>query len=519
MAKRGKYAAKDLETKVQVLREVERGQLSKTEIAAKYGIQKSTLSTYIKNRDAILSAHEKENMEPSRKRLRTSAHPDVENAVISWIKHVRSRNLPLSGPIIAAKARDFASQMGIEDFTASEGWLTRFKARHGLTFKSVCGERADVDEATCEQWLSGKLRELLAPYSLNDVFNADETALYYKLLPDKTITYKDDSCAGGKRSKERITVMACANASGTERCRLLVISKASKPRCFKGIRTFPVDYRANRKAWMTAEIFSDWVRTLDRKFASQGRQILLFVDNCTAHCEVQGLKAIRLAFLPKNTTAVLQPMDLGIIKNLKTLYRRHLLERILLCLDSDKAYNVDLLGAIHILANVWNSVKSQTIANCFRKCGFVESLVAEASADPALPSPEEPEDDDRLSNYDCAALPEGVTFQSYVNVDDGVETSGPLTDADIINAVWSSRVQPEDRAEPSDEDTDDTCHEPVPLPSASDVASALDATARYFSGEENADTALELVYKLQAMLTESRLKNRVQARITDYFRT
>ncbi|XP_064468658.1 tigger transposable element-derived protein 4-like [Ornithodoros turicata] len=296
MARRGNYAAKDLETKMQILRDVERGQDSKTEIAKNYGIKKSTLSTYIKNKGAIFSAHEKENMEPSRKRLRTSAHPNVEDAVITWIKHVRSRNLPLSGPIIAAKARDFASQMGIEDFTASEGWLTRFTARHGLTFRSVCGERADVDNATCEQWLSGKLRELLASYSLDDVFNADETVLYYKLPPNKTITYKDDSCAGGKRSKVRITVMVCANATGTERCRLLAIGKASKPRCFKGIRTYPVDYKANTKAWMTAKIFADWVRTLDRKFASQGRKILLFVDNCTAHCEVQGLKAIRLAF-------------------------------------------------------------------------------------------------------------------------------------------------------------------------------------------------------------------------------
>lgn len=514
MAKRGSYAAKDLDAKVQILQEVERGQNSKTEIAKKYGIKKSTLSTYIKNKDAIFAAHEKENIEPSRKRLRTSAHPNVEDAVISWIKHVRSRNLPLSGPIIAAKARDFAMQMGIEDFSASEGWLTRLKARHGLTFKSVCGERATVDEATCEQWLSGKLRDLLASYSLDDVFNADETALYFKLLPNKTITYKDDSCAGGKRSKERITVMLCANATGTERCRLLVIGKASKPRCFKGIRTYPVDYRANSKAWMTAEIFSDWVRALDRKFASQGRKILLFVDNCTAHCEVQGLKAIRLAFLPKNTTAVLQPMDLGVIKNLKTLYRRHLLERILLCLDNDKSYSVDLLGAIHILAAVWNSVKSQTIANCFRKCGFAEPSATEGSGDPQLHSAE---DENRLSSYDCAALPEGVTFQSYVSVDDGVETSGPLTDADIIDAVCSSRLEPEDCADLSDEDTDDTCQEPVPLPCASDVASALDTTARYFSGEENADAALELVQKLQAMLTESRFRKRVQLRITDYF--
>lgn len=52
---------------------------------------------------------------------------------ISGIKHLRSWNLLLSGPVTAAKARDFASQMGIEN-TVSKGWLTCFKACHELTF-------------------------------------------------------------------------------------------------------------------------------------------------------------------------------------------------------------------------------------------------------------------------------------------------------------------------------------------------------------------------------------------------
>lgn len=114
-----------------------------------------------------------------------------------------------------------------------------------------------------------------------------------------------------------------------------------------------------------------------------------------------------------------------------------------------------------------------------------------------------------LQNGDCE--------KSYVSVDDGVETSGPLTDADIIDAVCSGRSEPDGRADVTDDDSDDPSHEPVPLPSASDVASALDMAARYFSSEENADAALELVHKLQAALTESRSRKRLQARITDYF--
>lgn len=50
-------------------------------------------------------------------------------------------------------------------------------------------------------------------------------------------------------------------------------------------------------------------------------QIILMVDNCTAHCKMT-LNNIKLVFLPPNTTSVLQPMDQGVIKCLKGYYRK-----------------------------------------------------------------------------------------------------------------------------------------------------------------------------------------------------
>ena len=41
----------------------------------------------------------------------------------------------------------------------------------------------------------------------------------------------------------------------------------------------------------------------------------MFVDNCAAHPPVDKLCAVKLAFLPPNTTSKLQPMDQGIIYN------------------------------------------------------------------------------------------------------------------------------------------------------------------------------------------------------------
>lgn len=91
--------------------------------------------------------------------------------------------------------------MDIDDFAASEGWFWRFKMHHGLTFKNACGEKADADQATCDEWVPGQLREHLAGYALSEVFNADKTAVYFKLLPNKTIMFKNSTCVGVKEAK------------------------------------------------------------------------------------------------------------------------------------------------------------------------------------------------------------------------------------------------------------------------------------------------------------------------------
>ena len=59
---------------------------------------------------------------------------------------------------------------------------------------------------------------------------------------------------------------------------------------------------------MDSMLFEEWVRELDNQFEKENQKVALIIDNCTAHPEIGGLKAIDLFFLPPNTTSVLQPM-------------------------------------------------------------------------------------------------------------------------------------------------------------------------------------------------------------------
>lgn len=74
------------------------------------------------------------------------------------------------------------------------------------------------------------LPNLLKKYCERDVFNADESGLFFKCLPDKTLTFKNQKCHGGKNSKQRVTLMLAANMVGSEKLKILLIGKSAKPR-------------------------------------------------------------------------------------------------------------------------------------------------------------------------------------------------------------------------------------------------------------------------------------------------
>jgi hypothetical protein len=144
----------------------------KKEIAADFGILPNTLSTILKNRSSILENQQQQLLDPHRKRFRTAKHPDVEEALLKWFTMTRDKNFPISGPLLMTKARSFADMLGKVDFEASPGWLTRFKERHGIVFKTVCGNSSSVPHDIMDKWLSESLPKLLEGYAPNNIFNA-----------------------------------------------------------------------------------------------------------------------------------------------------------------------------------------------------------------------------------------------------------------------------------------------------------------------------------------------------------
>jgi hypothetical protein len=176
--------------------------------------------------------------------------------------------------------------------------------------------------------------------TLEQVYNCDETGLYYRMLPTRTLAARTEKNASGmKKQKERVTLMACSNATGSHGLPLLFIGKAANPRCFKHVNkaALPVVYKSQRNAWSDAAIFTDWfdchfIPSVKTHMIKKGLapKALLLIDNAPAHPDCSVLvsqdKAIKAIFLPPNTTALLQPMDPGVLEALKRRYSRSMLQ-------------------------------------------------------------------------------------------------------------------------------------------------------------------------------------------------
>ncbi|GFN91889.1 tigger transposable element-derived protein 6 [Plakobranchus ocellatus] len=155
---------------------------------------------------------------------------------------------PLSKPVLTARAELIASELGNTEFKATVWWIEGFMRRHGIAHRTVRGEPVPVDQTILNDWRQRDLPRVLQEYREEDIFNADETGIFYKCLPDKSLVLKGERHTGGKKAKEKMKVLVAANMSSPEKLPLLVIGKSLKQRCMKNIKCLPVEYTANKKA-------------------------------------------------------------------------------------------------------------------------------------------------------------------------------------------------------------------------------------------------------------------------------
>jgi hypothetical protein len=273
----------------------------------------------------------------------------------------------------------------------SNGWIDGFKARHNLKERILHGEAGSV-AVTAESEMVA-VRTLCGEYEEDEVYNMDETGLFWRNSIHRGLT--SENAPGRKKDKSRITVVVCTNASGSDRYPLWFIGHSKVPRALKGINftALGCTWRSNKKAWMNTGLMVEWLQAFYKHIGT--RKVILTMDNLKAHIngveEAPPPSNIHIIWLPKNSTSVFQPLDQGIIQNLKIYYRKQWMRFIVDSIDQQRnpSETVTLYETIHWCLTAWNDqVTNTTIYRCFRKSTIIQPSITLPSEPPVDASAE-----------------------------------------------------------------------------------------------------------------------------------
>ena len=95
-------------------------------------------------------------------------------------------------------------------FKASWGWFENFKKRTGIHSVVRHGEAASADVKAAEDYIK-TFAELIEAegYIPQQVFNCDETGLFWKKIPRRTCITAEKKMPGHKPMKDRLTLALC----------------------------------------------------------------------------------------------------------------------------------------------------------------------------------------------------------------------------------------------------------------------------------------------------------------------
>ena len=159
----------------------------------------------------------------------------------------------------------------------SNGWLRGFQSRWSIRQNIQRGEAGNLSQDSGTEM--ARICQFLSTYAPQDIYNCDETSLYWRKIPGRSLSTRP--LPGRKKDKARISVLFCYNSDASERIPIWFIGTARRPKAFVtagiNVENLGCVWRSNKKAWMTGEIFKEWLIWFDKKMA--GRKVVLLLDN------------------------------------------------------------------------------------------------------------------------------------------------------------------------------------------------------------------------------------------------
>nr|XP_003228935.1 PREDICTED: tigger transposable element-derived protein 1 isoform X2 [Anolis carolinensis] len=183
-----------------------------------YGISESTVR-YIKKEEKNIRSTAMVTFNKMAKRVMTPRNKlivKMESALALWIHDCRKENISLDTNTIRTKALQLYDRMAentedqekednkgyeagsststkSEKFAASKGWFDKFQKRYGLKSVGLHG----VGKTAAEEYVNNTFKEIIKEEGCQpeQVFNMDETGLFWKSMPPRTFIIKEEATA------------------------------------------------------------------------------------------------------------------------------------------------------------------------------------------------------------------------------------------------------------------------------------------------------------------------------------
>ena len=182
---------------------------------------------------------------------------------MTMIEDARKLRIPVTGAtieaygvaakkqLVAAASTTAAEKGRLEAFNVSGKWVRNLVLRNEFVSKVLHGEAGSVDADATAEGLR-KVREACQEYELANIFNVDETGIFYKLPPNRTYLSQGENRktargTKGMKAKDRVSAYMCTNATGTAKVPMSIIGKSKNPRCFR-VTPCPIKYWSQANA-------------------------------------------------------------------------------------------------------------------------------------------------------------------------------------------------------------------------------------------------------------------------------
>nr|XP_022919259.1 tigger transposable element-derived protein 1-like [Onthophagus taurus] len=269
-------------------------------------------------------------------RRRAPILEQMEKALSVWIDDCSNKRMPLNTNIIKnkdLKIYNFLIESGESatdpDFVASKGWFDRSKKRFSLQNLKIQGESTSADSEAAKS-IRKSWKKLFNRVDIHHIrfLTQMKPAFGGKKMPKRTfISKKEKTAPGVKVAKDRLTLLMCSNASGDHVVKPMLVYKSLNQKLNKN--ALPVYWAANKKAWVTIDLFKKWF-------------LNCLLPSAENHSKNFSHPNVEVIFLQPNTTSLLQPLDQGIISTFKSYYIRTSLQWILNKVEDD---SIDVMQA------------------------------------------------------------------------------------------------------------------------------------------------------------------------------